>query len=78
MTNVSLSPGERAAYANGLEDGQKLQKRPVAWRVGPLSYMWKGGYALYSSEAAANAHLDILPLSETEAKIEGLYLRDGT
>lgn len=47
----------------------KIQKRPVAWRVGPLS---NGDFCITASEEQANA------IAGDKLKVQGLYLRDGT
>lgn len=49
-----------------------LQKRPVAFRVGPFN----GGWALYNSEEAANKHAE--GFWDHAVSVQGLYVRDGT
>ncbi len=49
-----------------------LQKRPVAFRVGPFAYGW----AVYEDEALANRHAE--SYWDHAVSVQGLYVRDGT
>ncbi len=49
-----------------------LQKRPVAWRVGPF----QGSWSVYQNEEDANRLAN--SYWDHAVSIQGLYVRDGT
>lgn len=72
MTTTSTSADLDADRCPKCGERINLEKRPVAWRVGPFN----GGWAIYQSEAAANKHAD--GFRDHAVSVQGLYVRDGT